>query len=345
MSEKLYYLMDKDRKANWKCQACKSRLPKTGNQDTPIKPSFSDIASCESDDTSDNQNVTIRSKPPKQDTHSMRNLDGTIEGPVPATIEEISQLLDRKLSSSSPIVCDLRSALKEDLLAIITAKLNAVTDQLKAEFTTTTDFIAAEQLDLKSEIGRKDKDIKELQSKCSTLQKEIQTLNSRLSTMEKISRDNNLEIHGVKENKSENLLQLFRTICETVKAPVADSEIKSCRRVAKMDQASNRPRSILVTLSAPRLREDVLRAVSRFNKTSSSKLNSRHLGIEGATENVYISEHLSPECKKLFKDARKVGKDKGFRFVWVRRGSVFVRKDEGMSPILIKSDECLRKLQ
>lgn len=344
MSEKLFYLLDKDRKAVWACQACKNRRPKGDNQNTPIKPPFSDIASGESSMPSDNHNVTVRTKPPLHTKQATCDLDGTSEGPMPATIEDISELLDRKLSSTSSIICNLRSALKEDLLAIITVKLNTVINQLKTDFTATTDFLTAEQSDLKTRLGQKDKEIKELQYKSLELQKEIQTLSSRISTIEKISRDNNLEIQGVKEFKSENLLQLFKNICETVKSPVADADIKNCRRIAKMDPNSVRPRSILVTLSSPRHRDDLLGAVSRFNKNSSSKLNSRHLGIEGATENVYVSEHLSPDCKRLFKDARKVGKDKGYRFVWVRRGLVYVRKNEGLPPILIKSCECLHRL-
>lgn len=335
MNEKIYLLLDKDRKAAWKCQACKNQQPK-GN------PPFADITNDESSEPN-NQNVTVRSKPTS--SKNSNNLDCTMEGPLPATIEEISELLDRKLSSSSSIICNLRLALKEDLLSIITAKLQAATEQLKADFTTTTDFLSAEQRDLTSQLKQKDKEIKELQNKSSELQIELQALNNRITTIEKISRENNLEIQGVKEQKSENLLQLFKTICETVKASMADSDVKSCRRIAKMDPTSDRPRSILVTLSSPRLREDILRAVSRFNKTSNGKLNSRHLGMEGATENVYVSEHLSPDCKKLFKEARKIGRDKGYKFVWVRRGFVYVRKDEGMPPTLIKSNECLRKLK
>lgn len=336
--------MDKDRRSGWTCQACKNRRLKGNNQNTPIKPPLLEVRSNEPN-CSDQQNVTVWTKHSLLQKTNKSNLDGVLDGPLPSTIDDISELLDRKLSSSSSIVCGLRSALRDDLLAIITSKLSAIIDQLKADFTTTTDFLSEEQTDLKMRLGQKEKEVNELQNKSIELQKEIQSLNNRINTIEKISRDNNLEIQGIKESKNENLLLLFKKICEIVQIPLADSDIKNCRRIAKMDQTSNRPRSVLITISSPRLREDLLKAVSKFNKTSKNRLNSGHLGIEGGTENVYISEHLSPECKKLFRDARQVGKTKGFRFVWVRRGLVYVRKEEGMPPIPIKSDECLRKLQ
>jgi hypothetical protein len=55
-------------------------------------------------------------------------------------------------------------------------------------------------------------------------------------------------------------------------------------------------------------------------------------------------EHLSPECKMLHAETRKVAKAKGFKFVWTRYGKIYVRKDENSDAIHIKDTNSLKKI-
>lgn len=100
----------------------------------------------------------------------------------------------------------------------------------------------------------------------------------------------------------------------------------------------------MVTLSSPRLRDAVLSAAYRFNKAHpNEKLNTNHIGLTGETSQIYITEHLSPKCKELFAAARQFCKDKPFKFVWVKYGQVYIRKDEGAGVIRIKDRKALEK--
>ncbi|CAG5044868.1 unnamed protein product [Parnassius apollo] len=123
-------------------------------------------------------------------------------------------------------------------------EINLALNDFKNELTQATDFLATEQADLKVKVEQKYKEIKDLQTQTLKLKKEVYTLNGRLSTIEKISRDNNLEINGIQEKASEDLFGLFHTICNTINSPIADSDIRACRRVAKMDQAAVRIRAV-----------------------------------------------------------------------------------------------------
>lgn len=350
ISEKRFNLLDKERKTTWKCEACRNRQPKGDNQNTPIRTNeaytktvhYEDFADSAVEEASEQQNVTVRPRTKLQ--IKSHNKPDAITAITPASLENISALLDKKLSTESPLICNLRSVLREDIKTMIAQELSTTINELKADFTVTTDFLTAEQVDLKMQVGQKDKEIKDLHSKTLKLQKEIDVINGRLSTIEKLSRDKNLEIQGVPENRNENLLCLFKTLCNTINAPMAELDIRNCRRVAKMDQTSKRPRSIIVTLASSRLRDDILAAVSHFNRNSKEKLNSKQLGMDGAINKIYVAEHLSPDGKKIFREARKVGKEKGYKFVWVRRGQVYARQNEDTPPILIKTTACLHKL-
>lgn len=339
ISEKLFQLMDRDRKATWTCQACKNRQPRSDNQNTPIRGAMETVLTGteEQRKSPEHYNVTLRNKPVQSTSHKVTSSS-------PVTIEDISELIDRKLSPTSTIICNLRAALREDIKVMITAELNKAISQLKLDFTATTDFLAAEQVDLRTSLDKKNKEIDELQNSKLQLQTEIANLSNRLSVLEKISRDKNIEIHGLQENRNENLKHLFNNLCNTINISVPEDDIQTCRRVAKSDKTSLRPRNVLITLSSPRIRDYILAEVTKFNKSHKEKLNTSHFGIEGMKNKVYVSEHMSLECKKLYKEARMFGKEKQFKFVWVKRGNIFIKKKDDSTAILIRNRNCLETL-
>lgn len=264
----------------------------------------------------------------------------------PVTMESISRLFDLKLSPDSSFMTNLRTALKKDVEEMVAAEVNCAIEKIKADFTVTTDFISEEQIIIRSEIAEKDIRIKDLESEVSKSHYVLSKLQSRLTTVERLSRDLNLEMHEVPESKNEDLVALFKKLCECLQVAVTDSDIKACRRVAKMNVDSKRPRNILVSLSSQRLRDELLSAVTRFNKShSGGRLCLSHVGFSGVTSRIYLCEHLSPEAKELHSLARKFCKDKNYKFVWVRFGQIYIRKDEKCPAILIKNSETFVNLR
>ncbi|KAL4719615.1 hypothetical protein ACJJTC_012988 [Scirpophaga incertulas] len=147
----------------------------------------------------------------------------------------------------------------------------------------------------------------------------MRDLSTRLTLMEQHCRENNLEITG------------FRFL--------------SCTRVRKLDAASKRPRSIVVKLTNTRTRDSVLAAVYKFNRANpNEKLNAHLLGYGGDKSAVYISEHLCPYYKRLHAETRKLAREKGLKYVWIRNGRIFIRRNEESQAKQIKSLEDLRKL-
>lgn len=123
---------------------------------------------------------------------------------------------------------------------------------------------------------------------------------------------------------------------------ITEGDIVSVARTRKVDKNSNRPRAVVVRLSSIKARDDVLASVIKFNKSNKdNKLNSKHLGYGGTVSPVFISEHLSPANKSLHAETRKVARDKGYKFVWVRDGRILVRKHEGAAAKQIRNLDSL----
>ncbi|KAL4719909.1 hypothetical protein ACJJTC_005800 [Scirpophaga incertulas] len=217
--------------------------------------------------------------------------------------------------------------------------------KLKSEFTVTTDFLAAEQKDLREEIQARREMIETLQTENSRLQKDVKSLEERLIAAEKLSRSKNIEIQAVPERKNEDLLRMFKKLCEAINLPLVDAEVHACRRVAKMDPKSDRPRNILVSLASPIIRDKILSAAARFNKASKNDpLSTKHLGMPDTHQRIYVAEHLSPDCKQLYAAARRTARESGIAYVWVKHGRVYTRKDEKSGAVLIKNMDTLKTL-
>ncbi|CAH2084842.1 unnamed protein product [Euphydryas editha] len=147
------------------------------------------------------------------------------------------------------------------------------------------------------------------------------------------------------EHKSENLLNTVQQLGRIVESPISESDILHVTRIAKLNKESNRPRSVIVKLRSQRHRNELLAAVTRFNKKNKDKkLSTEHLGLGGRREPIFVSEHLTLSNKQLHAAARKKAKEAGFKFVWIRDGRILTRKSEQSQAIHIKDDESLKLL-
>lgn len=274
--------------------------------------------------------ITSQHTTPETTPRKSVNGEPSSVGPAsaePVTLAAISALFDRKFEEKF-------STLFHEITKI------------KEEFTNTTDFIMEEIRDLKTENEKWKKDFTQIEADKSTLQNEVYSLRKRILTLENISRGNNFEIQALPEKPNENVPNLVKTVLKNINSQVLDSDIRSCRRVTKADKSSTRPRNILVSLSSPRTRDDILLAYKNFNQSHpDEKLNSKHAGVtEGQTTRIYICEHLSPETKHLYAEARKCARDKKYDFVWVKYGQIYVRKNKASDPIRVTDVGALQKM-
>lgn len=204
-------------------------------------------------------------------------------------------------------------------------------------------FVSTAQNEQSKELAKQSGEVNALKLENSNLRTQINDLNSHILDIEQRERDCNLEIQCVPEYKTENLLSIFSKICNTVSVPISQSDVKNITRVAKINSDSRRPRNIVVRLPSTRERDNILAAINAFNKKNrEDKLNTLHLGITGDKQPIYITEHLSPSNKKLHAASRIFVKENGYRFVWIRNGRIYIRKDVNTNAILVKNLDSLK---
>lgn len=225
-----------------------------------------------------------------------------------------------------------------DQLSSINERLNGFHDSLQ--------FFNEKFEDFKKRIEERDSTITSLQADNERLKSNVNELTTRLGVIEQHLRESNIEINGIPENKNENLANTLIHLSTTIGSPLNDTDILQITRIAKLNKDNDRPRSVIAKLQSPRQRDTILAAVSSYNKKNpEDKLSSHHLGIAGNRTPVFVSEHLSPANKQLHAAARKLAKETSYKFVWIRNGRIFVRKDVNHDSIFIRNVDTLKRMR
>lgn len=313
-------------KNNWKCPECLNKQPKLGNIHTPVRSvNTLDDCSKSSADCMEVSYVTKRKKNCQSPQHSNSQY---------------------KVDNTDLTECKLRNIIQQELATtiqnLVTTQLNTMNDQIKG-FCESLNFINEQYEQMKAKLEEKSNIVDQLKRENDNLKASVKDLTSRLNTVEVHMRENNIEINGIPENKSENLANVIVQLGNIIANPLKEDDIQHVTRVAQLNRNTEKPRSVIVKLRSARHRDAILAAVAQFNKKNpNDKLNSHHLGIGGTSKPIYISEHLSPTNKALHAAARIKAKEMKYRFTWVRNGKIFVRKDEFSQAKLIKNEDCLR---
>lgn len=259
------------------------------------------------------------------------------------TYVEFLSLLDTKLDAKLDAKFE---TFRTYMNRTIVSQITSATENLKADFTSTTDFLVKEQQDLKKELTSANNTISRLESEKAKLQSEFIIMERRITSLEKVSRSRNLEIQAVPDRRNEDTLAIVKKICNTIKVPIQDSDICAVRRIAKIIPGSSRPRNILVTLPSERHRDVIISAYKRYNKNHrSDPLNTALLDVPGEKCTIYLAEHLSAECKELYAAARRFSKEHSYKYVWVKYSRVYLRKDDSSSAIFVRDLPTLSKLK
>ncbi|KAL4720502.1 hypothetical protein ACJJTC_015829 [Scirpophaga incertulas] len=300
-------------KQNWVCPECINKKPKSDTTNTPVRaiPVEDEISPEQLSDHSVQENVTLR---------NVRNRLETCD-------------------------TDLTSLIRNEIKAAIRAEMAPIREKLQ-ELQNSVQYISGQYDDLIKSTNKIILDHKNMQVECEQLRTTVSVMTQRIDQLEQYLRNNNLEIQGVPEHKNENVVSIVSRIADVVSLKLQDKDILNCTRVAHKNKDSKAPRAIVVQLISTRCRDEFYSAVSRYNRSHPKcKLGSSLLNFGGPTVPIYVSEHLSPANKSLHAAARIKARELTYKFVWVRNGRIFMRKDETSPFVHVKSEKTLDSLK
>lgn len=308
----------------WKCQLCYG--PKGKSDTTPIRvdPKITDTF------------ITQRKKKRPAPSLSPDNFQQShltkedVRDVVRAIIrEEMAECMDKLRLSMNEAISDKLKCIQTDIQDVKNSMdfMNAQYEEIFKNHTVISERVAY------------------LEEENKSLQSSVKELRNQINMLEQQSRACNVEIQGVVESKSENLIALVKKLGDIIGCPSED-KIRNCTRTAKINRLSTRPRSIVVQFSTQTIRDNFLASAIKYNRSKpNNKLNNGHIGMSNIKDPIFVVEHLSPANKALHAAARLKAKEMGYKYVWVRNGRIFLRKTEGAEQVFIKSTETLSSLR
>lgn len=343
-----------DARHNWLCPICLSKQPKGDNSGAPVRPStptgLAEITF----------NVTRRKQQAKAGEPLTASTTDPADFVTRSDIKDILRQEMRNITIQPPpdtLRSELRDIVREEVRILLQESIGTLNSTMSVRLTelneqigdlrASVNFMSSEFDDMKKSTVTCQNEMRLIKKENDCLRNELNNLSRKLTQIDQLSRASNMEIQCVPEHRSENILNIVKKLGNTVKMPIKDSDVLFCSRIAKQNQESTRPRTILVKLNSPRTRDSILSAVMTYNKQNAQqKLNSSDLGF-GPNEKtaVFVTENLSPENKNLHSAARHRAKELKYKFVWVRGGRIYMRKTESSEMIYVRNIDTLNKLK
>ncbi|XP_063529580.1 uncharacterized protein LOC134740857 [Cydia strobilella] len=162
-----------------------------------------------------------------------------------------------------------------------------------------------------------------------------------LNSKEQWARRSNIEIQGIPEAKNENLLDIFSNLTKMAGFPInVDTDIDFITRVAPMSSDTKKTKAIVVRFLARYKKDDCLNRLRKLRD-----LKACDVGFAGNNSPIYFNDHLTKVNKLLLKDAKRIARDNGYKWVWVKVTVHFimVRRNDTSAVINILSSEDLKK--
>lgn len=172
------------------------------------------------------------------------------------------------------------------------------------------------------------KEVKELRVEVDTLQstvdcqaQSLQRLQRDLNDMEQYGRRPNMEIHGLPFSPAENLVVALKDLAG--KIGLSDFQPSDIAAVHRLPSKPDSTPPVLVRFVSVRAKEAWM----------STRVKLHSLPVLPSHGRMYFNDNLTLANKDLFWRARSRGREKGYRFVWLKNCKVLARKCEG-SPIV-----------
>lgn len=284
----------------------------------------------------------VRSKRPRTAVSPGNDDECPTESDLVELDQDMLNIIRKEIRSA--IAAEFTSAVK----SCLRTELNDIRQDLALlrDLNNSVQFISEQFDQMKKELDSNKEKIVKLKSENEALINDIRDISFRLNALEQYTRQENVELSGIPENKSENIVKTVMQLSKVVSLNLQENDVLSAFRIRKLDATSSRPRSIVVKLRSTRIRDDLLASVVKFNKANSTKekLNSHHLGYGGTKQPIFVSEHLSPLNKRIHAATRKAASEKSYKYVWVRDGRILIRKDEKSPAKQITSLEAIARL-
>lgn len=251
---------------------------------------------------------------------------------------EIKSLESLPENSTSPVFANMD---QKTLTSIIKSTLNDLLGPFKkdiekklSELKNSVQFMSDAFEDQKRLYEQSLEEIKILRNENNTLKAKVTVLESKFDMLEQKEKANNIIISGVPKQTETNTGVISKQIFTSMGVHIGENDIYESFRVNKQDDSM-----ILVKLRKSEKKHEIMKKIKELKGITVLKC-----GLQGIDKKIFLNDDMTVVKRQLFKKARELKRERGYKAVYTLNGNIYVKKKDGVDAIKIVSEESLQAL-
>lgn len=208
-------------------------------------------------------------------------------------------------------------------------------------------------------VAKNEKRIQVLEKDNKHLRAMVKSLSIKFDNNEQKTHLNKLQLCGVPQTDTDNLTTLIQSIGIKLNVDVQLDDIIEIHRVknstlkrnstsinnsdsvtgstsSKTTVAGNNMDKNVTNTTRTPIITVTFRSISKRNEMLNSYRTDRNIFFGNDNQcKIFINEFLSPSRRRLFIKSKLFCKEMKYKYVWIRNGEIFIRKDDGAKKITI----------
>lgn len=184
------------------------------------------------------------------------------------------------------------------------------------------------------------KEVKEkqkiLEAENKTLKAQLKAVHTVVEDLEQYTRNRNIQVDGIPEEKEENLREIMIDIGQKIDVKIENDMMDAIHRIPSQNERNS---PIVVQFTTRQVRDSIM------TKVKKTKITTRDLGRQGDEKIVFVNEHLTKKKKQIMFEARKLKKEREYKFLWTKNAKIFIRKAEKTPVIELKDFDDLERIK
>lgn len=187
-----------------------------------------------------------------------------------------------------------------------------------------------------------------LENENKSLNEANSQLNTRLANIETFffqqqqqQLQNHVTIHGIRAEQGEDLKQTIINTAKILNVDVTKESIISARRMNNNNNP-NTPTIIVTEFHTTEIKNKILQ---NAKVNGPIMLNQLKNSPNNENKKIYINEYLNTYTKTLYENAKKLKLNNQYKFVWVKHGNIYIRKNETSNIIRVKHQNDVNRAQ
>lgn len=206
-------------------------------------------------------------------------------------------------------------------------KVNVDVGQLKSHFD-----------EIKTQTKENSESVNKLKIENKRLSDVVIALKAEVNDLQQHTRKNNLLITGIPVTKNENVYEILSHLASLLNLKFYTYEISAAHRLPSRKKTSM-PQPIVVCFVSRATKAEWIAARKHRRSLTADELSSSFPATD-----VYLNEHLTPQTREVFNEARRLVKERKLVAVWTADCRVIVKKEERGTPKRIQELEEQGKL-